>query len=109
MSDLNFDSFFKIRLRVGKFKSVYNSLYALDASSGYFGLALAMLPRVGIFDLFIVSTGGIRWILWFSVRYAATTAARREIFGVNPLRGKLHQLDSPNLQDIFIGGKPLRD
>ena len=28
--------------------------------------------------LFIVSTGGIRWILWFSVRYAA--AARREIF-----------------------------
>ena len=45
-------------------------------------------------------------MLWFSVRYAAAaaTAARREIFGVNPLRGKLHQLGSPNLQDIFIGG-----
>ena len=31
-------------------------------------------------------------------------AARTEIFGVNALRGKLHQLGSPNLQDIFIGG-----
>ena len=51
---------------------------------------------------FIVFTGGIRWILWFSVRYAA--AVRRAIFGVNALRGKLHQLGSPNLQDIFIGG-----
>ena len=49
----------------------------------------------------IVSTGGIWWILWFSVHCAA---ARREIFGVNALRGKLHQLGSPNLQDIFIGG-----
>ena len=49
----------------------------------------------------IVSTGSIRWILWFSVRYAA---ARREIFGVNALRGKRQQLGSPNLQDIFIGG-----
>ena len=48
----------------------------------------------------IVSTGSIRWILWFSVRYAA--AARREIFGVNALRGKQQQLGSPNLQDIFI-------
>ena len=38
----------------------------------------------------------------FSVRYAA--AARREIFGVNALRGKQQQLGSPNLQDIFIGG-----
>ena len=47
----------------------------------------------------IVSTGGIRWILWFSDRYAA--AARREIFGINALRGKLH-LGSPNMQDIFI-------
>ena len=47
----------------------------------------------------VVSTGGIRWILWFSVRYVA--AARREILGVNALRGKLHQLGS---QDIFIGG-----
>ena len=28
---------------------------------------------------------------------------RIEIFGVNTLRGKLHQLGSPNLQDIFIG------
>ena len=26
-----------------------------------------------------------------------------EIFGVNALRGKLHQLGSPNLQDIFMG------
>ena len=36
-----------------------------------------------------------------SVRYAA---ANREIFGVNTLRRKLHQLGSPNLRDIFIGG-----
>ena len=49
----------------------------------------------------IVSTGSIRWILWFSVRYAA---ARRVIFGVNALRGKQQQQGSPNLQDIFIGG-----
>ena len=52
---------------------------------------------------------------WFSVRYAAAAAAataaaaaaaaaRREIFGVNALRGKQQQLGSPNLQDIFIGG-----
>ena len=53
------------------------------------------------FDRFIVSTGGIRWIIWFSVRYAA--AAGREIFSFNALRGKLHQLGSPNLGDIFIG------
>ena len=33
--------------------------------------------------LIIVSTGGIRWILWFSVHYAA--AARSEICGVNTL------------------------
>ena len=56
----------------------------------------------------IVSSGSIRWILWFSVRYAgaaaAGAAARREIFGVNALRGKRQQLGSPNLQDIFIGG-----
>ena len=45
-----------------------------------------------------------RWILWFSVCYASAAAARREIFGVNALRGRLHQLGSPNLQDIFIGG-----
>ena len=51
----------------------------------------------------LVSTGSIRWILWFSVRYAAA-AARREIFGVNALRGKQQQLGSPNLQDIFIRG-----
>ena len=37
-----------------------------------------------------------------SVRYAA---ANREIFGVNTLRRKLHQLGSPYLQDIFIGGR----
>ena len=60
-----------------------------------------------IYFAVIVSTGGIQWILWFSVRYAA--AARREIFGVNAVRGKLHQLGSPNLQDIFIGGKLLWD
>ena len=40
-------------------------------------------------------------ILWFSVR---STAARREIFGVNAPKGKLHQLGSPNLYYIFIGG-----
>ena len=51
----------------------------------------------------IVSTRSIRWILWFSVRYAAA-AACREIFGINALRGKQQQLGSPNLQDIFIGG-----
>ena len=52
-----------------------------------------------------VSTGSIRWILWFSVRYAAAAAAaHKEIFGVNTLRGKQQQLGSPNLQDIFIGG-----
>ena len=50
----------------------------------------------------VVSTGSIRWVLWFSVRYAA--AVRREIFGVNALRGKQQQLGSPNLQYIFIGG-----
>ena len=55
------------------------------------------------YNLLIVSTGSIRWILWFSVRYAAA-AARREIFDVNALRGKQQQLGSPNLQDIFIGG-----
>ena len=54
----------------------------------------------------IVSSGSIRWILWFSVRYATATA-RREIFGVNALRGKRQQLGSPNLQGIFIGGKLL--
>ena len=32
-----------------------------------------------------------------------------EIFGVNTLRGKLHQQGSPNLQDIFIGAKLLWD
>ena len=38
-------------------------------------------------------------ILWFTFRYAATP--RREIFGVNALRGKVHQLGSPNLHDFF--------
>ena len=47
------------------------------------------------------------YIYWFSVHYAA--AARREYFGINALRGKRHQLGSPNLQDIFIGGKLLWD
>ena len=49
----------------------------------------------------IVYTGGIWWILSFSIHNFAA-AAHREIFGVNALRGKLHQLGSPNLQDIFI-------
>ena len=48
----------------------------------------------------IVSTGGIR--IDTLVYYAS--AARREIFNVNALSGKLHQLGSPNLQDIFIRG-----
>ena len=68
-------------------------------------MLLYMVNKVwqGITALSIfVSTGGIRWILWFSVCYAA--AVHREIFGINTLRGKLHQLGSPNLQDIFIGG-----
>ena len=37
------------------------------------------------------------------LKLAFDVAARREIFDVNALRGKLHQLGSPNLQDIFIG------
>ena len=48
---------------------------------------------------------GIFWCgriwLWASLCYAA--AIRREIFGVNALRGKWQQLGSPNLQNIFIG------
>ena len=43
--------------------------------------------EIGKLVLF-VSTRGIRWILWFSVRYT-TAAAHREIFGVNALRGKM--------------------
>ena len=67
------------QMGIAKLKSTYNSL--------------------------IVSTGSIRWILWFNIRYAAAAAAaRREISGVNALRGKQQQLGSPNLQDIFIGG-----
>ena len=43
----------------------------------------------------IVSTAGLWWILWFSVRYAATTAANHiEIFGDNALEGKLHHIGS---------------
>ena len=38
---------------------------------------------------------------YFSIRYTAA-AAGREIFDVNALRGKLHQLGSPNLQDIYL-------
>ena len=34
---------------------------------------------------------------------AFDTLPRVEIFGVKALRGRLHQLGSPNLQDIFIG------
>ena len=40
---------------------------------------------------------------WFSIPYLAA-AARREIFDINALRGKLHDLGSPNIQDIFVGG-----
>ena len=49
-------------------------------------------------------------VSWFSVRYAAVAVAvaRREIFGINVLGGKLHQLGPPNLQDISsLGGKLL--
>ena len=59
-----------------------------------------LLPWLFIIVLYII--GCLRWIHWFSVHHATT--ARREIFGVNTLRGKLHQLGSPNLQDIFIWG-----
>ena len=52
-------------------------LYPPEASSGYFGLVFSTLPPLRV---------------------------EREIFSVNTLRGKLHQLGSPNLQDIFIGG-----
>ena len=39
---------------------------------------------------------------YFGLAFA--TPPRVENFGINALRGKLHQLGSPNLQDIFIGG-----
>ena len=64
---------------------------------------MLVIFQMTIMYTIIVSTGSIRWILWFSVRYAAA-AVRREIFAVNALRGKQQQLGSPNLQDIFIGG-----
>ena len=38
--------------------------------------------------LIIVSTGGIHWILWFSILYATAAAARRDIFSINALRVK---------------------
>ena len=60
----------------------------------YFNLVLQFYMFTMI--MVVVSTGGIRWILWFCIPYAATTAYR-EIFGVNTLRGKLHQLGSSNL------------
>ena len=50
-------------------------LYPPEASGGYFGLVFTTPPMPHI-----------------------------HIFGVKALRGKLHQLGSPNLQDIFIGG-----
>ena len=53
-----------------------------------------------VYDFMIYSCTK-KLILWFSIRYAA---AHREIFGVNTLGGKLYQLGSPNLQEIFIGG-----
>ena len=74
----------------------------LDLKRVQFAFIVVLLCPGMMSDLVIVSTGGM-WILWFSVRYA-TTATRREIFGVNALGGKLHRLGSPNLQDIFIGG-----
>ena len=40
----------------------------------------------------------------FGLAFATLPRIERFIFGVNTLRGKLHQLGSPNLQDIFIGG-----
>ena len=49
-------------------------------------------------SVLIVSRGFVQWKLWFNVRYAAV-----EIFYIKVLRGKLHQLASPNLHDIFIG------
>ena len=63
-------------------------------------MSTALIAYVKVKPWIIVSTGSIRWIVWFSICYAAA-AARREIFGVNALRGKLHQLGSPNLQDIW--------
>ena len=52
-------------------------------------------------QIIVVFTGGIRLILGL----AFATPPCVEIFGVNSLRGKLHQLGSPNLQDIFIVGE----
>ena len=73
----------------------------LSASFGFVSRSSNVAGCCPVTKAFIVSTGSIRWILWFSVRYAA--AARRD-FGVNTLGGKQQQLGSPNLQDIFIGG-----
>ena len=47
--------------------------------------------------MLVVSTGG-----YFGLTFT-TPPPHIEIFGVNALRGKLHHLGSPNLQDIFIG------
>ena len=62
------------------------------------------LFMVNVKSCFIVSTGSIRWILWFSVRYAAATSAHREIFGVDTRRGKQQQLGSPNFSGYLHWG-----
>ena len=80
----------------------FNQILDTLSSKDYFVLFI-ILKRSFIF-LIILSPKGIRWILWFSIRYAAAATTRREIFGVNALRGKLHQLGPRNLQDIVIGG-----
>ena len=81
----------------GRLFLAFGGLVCADRNS------ICPLDRVLTYKKLIVSTGSIWWVLWFSVRYAGA-AARREIFGINALRGKRQQLGSPNLQDIFIGG-----
>ena len=67
----------------------FNSIYRyMQTFNKCFVGFLKIVNIILLFSLFfgigihIVSTGGIRWILWFSVRYAA---ARTEIFGVKAL------------------------
>ena len=80
---------------------------SINLSTNFYSLSKLLWHEIDLYTNLIhflpliVSNGGIWWILYFSIRCA--TAAHSEIFIFNALRGKLHQLGSPNLQDIFIG------
>ena len=62
-----------------------------------FSLNWLELPLVASL-IIIVFIRCIQWVLSFNVCYAAM----HRVFAINSLSGKLHQLASPNLQDIFI-------